>query len=144
MGLGAAGNVEHGAVVGLAERGFGGLAREGGAGTRPADDRGGERRETRDLEQAHLLLGFPGIAYHDADFYAVSVMSTLFGGGMSSRLFQEIRERRGLVYSIYAYTSSYSDGGLFGISAGTGREEVAELVPAVCDEIRRQIGRAHV
>src|SRR3546814_787883 len=67
-------------------------------------------------------------------------MSTLFGGGMSSRLFQEIRERRGLVYSIYAYTSSYSDGGLFGIYAGTGREEVAELVPAVCDEIRRLAG----
>src|SRR3546814_5809308 len=74
MVLVAAGNVEHAAVVGLAERLFGGLAREGGAGTRPADYRGGERRETRDLEQAHLPLGFPGIAYHDADFYAVSVM----------------------------------------------------------------------
>src|SRR3546814_6218555 len=106
MVLVAAGNVEHAAVVGLAERLFGGLAREGGAGPRPADYRGGERRATRDPEQAHLLPGFPGIAYPDADFYADSEMSTLFGSGMSSRLFQEIRARLELVYSIYATNGS--------------------------------------
>jgi len=63
------------------------------------------------------------------------VLSTLLGGGMSSRLFQEVREKRGLVYSIYSFTSSYADGGLFGIYAGTGEDEVTELIPVMCDEV---------
>jgi len=83
------------------------------------------------------LLGFSGLSYEDEQFYATSVMSTLFGGGMSSRLFQEIRERRGLVYSIYSYPSFYRDCGLFGIYAGTGPEDVDELLPAICEEIQR-------
>ncbi len=73
----------------------------------------------------------------DPDYYAASVLSTAFGGGMSSRLFQEIREKRGLVYAIHSFAHSYRDGGLFGIYAGTGETEAAELVPALCEEAAR-------
>jgi predicted Zn-dependent peptidase len=85
----------------------------------------------------HLVLGFQGVGYRDPDFYAVSVLSTLLGGGMSSRLFQEAREKRGLVYSIYTFPTSYTDSGVFGIYAGTGEKEVEELIPLVCDELRK-------
>jgi RimJ/RimL family protein N-acetyltransferase len=80
---------------------------------------------------------FPGIPLGDPDYYAASVLSTAFGGGMSSRLFQEVREKRGLVYAIHSFAHSYRDGGLFGIYAGTGEEEAAELVPVLCDETMR-------
>ena len=94
---------------------------------------GGDFREERDLEQVHYLLGFKGADYLSSDYYAANVLSTLFGGGMSSRLFQEIREKRGLVYTIYSFASSFMDNGLFGIYAGTGEKEIAELVPVVSD-----------
>jgi len=70
----------------------------------------------------------------DPDYYAGAVLSTAFGGGMSSRLFQEVREKRGLVYAVSSFSHSYRDGGLFGIYAGTGEEEAAELLPVLCDE----------
>ena len=113
----------------------------------PARYRGGDFREERDLEQVHLVLGFEGIGYRDPDFYPLSVLSTLLGGGMSSRLFQEAREKRGLVYSIYSFPASYTDTGLFGIYAGTGEDEVEELVPLVCDELRKvvlDVGEAEI
>jgi predicted Zn-dependent peptidase len=83
------------------------------------------------------VLGLKGVGYRDPDFYPVSVLSTLLGGGMSSRLFQEAREKRGLVYSIYSFPSFYTDTGVFGIYAGTGEQEVEELVPLVCTELRK-------
>ena len=98
---------------------------------------GGDGRFARELEQVHLALGFHGVTYSDPDYYAAAVLSQLLGGGMSSRLFQEIREKRGLVYSIHSFTSSYADGGIFGIYAGTGEKEVAELLPVVCDELAK-------
>ena len=137
MILVAAGNVSHEALVVLAERAFNNLAPKSAARTEPALYTGGDLRELRDLEQVHVLLGFPGFAFGDRDYYAASVLSTAFGGGMSSRLFQEIREKRGLVYSIYSFSHSYSDGGLFGIYAGTGEDEAAELVPVLTEEIRK-------
>jgi predicted Zn-dependent peptidase len=133
----AAGNVDHEALVAAVEAGFGALASKQPAAVEPARYVGGELREERDLEQVHLILGFPGIAFHDPDFYAQQVFSMLLGGGMSSRLFQEIREKRGLVYSIYSFASAYHDGGLLGIYAGTGEQEVAELVPVVCEELAK-------
>lgn len=132
--LAAAGRIDHDRLVALASA-FDGLPKGGGQAAAPARYRGGEHREGRDLEQVHLVLGFAGIAYGDPDYYAASVYSMLLGGGMSSRLFQEVREKRGLVYSIYSFASSYTDGGLFGIYAGTGESEVEELVPVVCDEL---------
>ncbi len=137
MMLVAAGNLEHGAIVDLAQRAFAELPAESAAKSEPANYVGGDVRQTRELEQVHILLGFPGFAFSDRDYYAASVVSTALGGGMSSRLFQEIREKRGLVYSIYSFTHSYSDAGMFGVYAGTGEDEAAELMPALCAELRR-------
>ena len=96
----------------------------------------GEYREQKDLEQIHLLLGFEGVDYHHDDYYSLLVYSSLLGGGMSSRLFQEIREKRGLVYGISSFSSSYTDTGMFGIYAGTGETQIAELIPVLCDELK--------
>ncbi len=95
----------------------------------------GEYREDKKLEQVHLLLGFEGIDYHHKDFYSLLVYSSLLGGGMSSRLFQEIREKRGLVYGISTFSSSYTDTGIFGIYCGTGENQIQELIPVLCDEL---------
>jgi predicted Zn-dependent peptidase len=134
MVLAAAGNLEHEQLVDLADTLLSDLPAERAVSTEPARYAGGDRREDRDLEQLHLVLGFPGLTLGDPDYYAASVLSTAFGGGMSSRLFQEIREKRGLVYAIHSFVHGYRDGGLFGIYAGTGEDEAAELVPALCEE----------
>ena len=96
----------------------------------------GEYREEKKLEQIHLLLGFEGMDYHHEDYYSMLVYSSLLGGGMSSRLFQEIREKRGLVYGISSFSSSYTDTGVFGIYAGTGENQIEELIPVLCDELK--------
>jgi predicted Zn-dependent peptidase len=136
MVLAAAGRVEHDRLVDLAEKHFATVARTpaNAPETVPLSYVGGDGREVRSLEQAHLVLGCQGIGYRDPDYYASVVYSTLLGGGMSSRLFQRIREERGLVYGIHSFNAAYSDGGLFGIYAGTGEDDLAELVPAVCEE----------
>ena len=133
--LAAAGAVDHDRLVALAEAAFGGLP--SGALEAPAVGAyvGGDHRESRDLEQVHLVLGLPGVSLTHDDFYPLSVYSTVLGGGMSSRLFQEVREKRGLVYSVYSFTSAYSDTGLFGIYAGTGSDQVAELMPVIFGEL---------
>ena len=137
MVLAAAGNVDHDTLVDIAGAAFSAL--RSGTNSAPADARysGGEFREDRELEQVHLVLGFRGASFHDADFYDQSVLSNLLGGGMSSRLFQEVRERRGLAYSIFSFGSSFTDDGIFGIYAGTGEREAAELVPVICGELAR-------
>ena len=83
------------------------------------------------------MLGFPSLGYGDPDYYPTLLLSTLLGGGMSSRLFQEVREKRGLVYSIYSFSAPYMDGGLFGIYAGTGESEAEELMPVTLEELRK-------
>jgi predicted Zn-dependent peptidase len=98
---------------------------------------GGDFREARDLMDAQILLGFEGRAYHVRDFYASQVLSMILGGGMSSRLFQEVREKRGLCYSVYAFHWGFSDTGIFGIHAATGKDDIAELVPVIVNELRR-------
>ena len=98
---------------------------------------GGDYRENRDLMDAQIVLGFEGRAYHVRDFYASQVLSMILGGGMSSRLFQEVRERRGLCYSVYAFHWGFSDTGVFGVHAATGKEDIAELVPVILSELRK-------
>jgi len=137
MVLAAAGAVDHDGLVALAGRLFSDLPLESSARTEPARYVGGDFREERELEQVHLVLGFPGVAFADPDHWSAAVLSTALGGGMSSRLFQEIRERRGLVYSIYTFAQSFRDGGVFGVYAGTGEDEVEELMPAMCGELAR-------
>lgn len=131
----AAGNVEHDALVDLVGRTFAELPSEADGSHEAAVYTGGEFRDAKDLEQVHLVLGFPGVSYDDPDYYAAAVLSTLLGGGMSSRLFQEIREKRGLCYAISSFSSSYLDSGVFGIYTGTGEDEVANLVPVLVDQL---------
>lgn len=135
MVLSAAGALDHDRLVELAERHFTDLPAYRGEPVEAARYQGGDQREDKDLEQVHLVLGFPGVSYADDDYYTASTLSTILGGGMSSRLFQEIREKRGLVYTVYSFASSYADGGIFGVYAGTGEDEVEELMPVLCDEI---------
>jgi predicted Zn-dependent peptidase len=132
----AAGRIDHDAIVRLAEKSFIALAPGGSAAAHQPRYHGGEVREERDLDQVQIVLGFDGLSYSDPDYYALAVHSTLLGGGMSSRLFQEVREKRGLVYSIYSFAQSYEDGGLYGIYAGTGEDEVAKIIPLIAQEMR--------
>jgi len=147
MVIAAAGKLDHNRVVDLVAEHFADLPNANPGSPVEAFYRGGEFRESRDLDQAHLVLGFPGIGYADPDFYAAMLLTTLLGGGMSSRLFQEIREKRGLVYSIYSFSLPSRDCGLFGIYAGTGEAEAAELLPVTLGElgkVRRSITSAEL
>ena len=137
MVLAAAGNLDHDDLMARAEKAFAGMSPSSAAAAEPGRYSGGDAREIRDLEQAHLVLGFEGVGFADDDYYPLAVLSTALGGGMSSRLFQEVREKRGLVYSIYTFSSAYQDGGLFGLYAGTGEDEVAELISVVYDELHK-------
>ncbi len=133
----AAGALDHAGIVALTERHFADLPAPEAAAAEAGRYRGGEFREARDLDQVHIVLGFPSVGYGDADYYPTLLLSTLLGGGMSSRLFQEVREKRGLVYSVYSFTQPFADGGLFGIYAGTGEAEAAELMPVTLEELRK-------
>jgi len=138
MIISAAGAVSHKAIVDQVSAALGSGATPAPPDTEsrtPASYVGGEFRQTRDLMDAQLVLGFEGRPYYARDFYASQVLSIILGGGMSSRLFQEIRERRGLCYAIYAFHWSFSDSGIFGIHAATGEEELAELAPVIVDEL---------
>jgi len=134
----AAGDIDHDAFVKEVERKLGGFRATSPANApQPAKYVGGDFREVRDLMDAQIVLGFEGRAYHVRDFYASQVLSTILGGGMSSRLFQEIREKRGLCYSIYAFHWGFSDTGIFGVHAATGEGDVRRLVQLVADELSK-------
>jgi len=135
--ISASGALTHDAFVGLVDRAFGAVSSMPTAMPIPGVYQGGEYRESRDLEQVHLVLGFKGLAHNDPDFYNLAALSTLLGEGMSSRLFQEIREKRGLAYAVFSGSQSFADTGLFTVYAGTGPEDVPQLVPVLCNEIKR-------
>ena len=135
MVISAAGKIDHHAFVEMAAKAFDGLPSVQAETAEPASYVGGDYRESRELEQVHVILGLPGVGYRDPDYYASAVLATLLGGGMSSRLFQTLREERGLVYTVFSFHNAASDSGLFGVYAGTGQDEVAELMPVVCEEI---------
>ncbi|MCB9978828.1 MAG: insulinase family protein [Rhodospirillales bacterium] len=134
--ISAAGNIAHEEMLRMVRERFDSLSHDRPSDLSPASYTGGERREERDLEQAHFVLGFRGLARTDPDYYVANALSTLLGGGMSSRLFQEIREKRGLVYSIYSFHQSFVDDGQFAIYAGTGPEDLPTLTPILCDCLR--------
>ncbi len=99
--------------------------------------RGGDFRKEKKLEQINLVMGFKGLSYLDPNYYAAQILAMILGGGMSSRLFQEVREQRGLAYSIYAFNHSHFDAGIFGIYAGTTPEKTNELISATSGEIKK-------
>ncbi len=138
--LSAAGAVDHDEIVKTAEALFGGIARRSAPAPQEASYLGGMRREIKDLEQAHFALALPGPAYGDPYFYAAQVYSGVMGGGMTSRLFQEAREKRGLCYTIFAQAGSFSDSGMMTIYAGTSGAQIAELTEVTADELRRAAG----
>ncbi len=104
---------------------------------------GGDVREERDLMDTQVLLGFEGKAYHMRDFYCSQILANILGGGMSSRLFQEVREHRGLCYSVYAFHWGFSDTGIFGIHAATGADDLPKLIPVIIDELHKSADTIH-
>ena len=156
----AAGNVDHATVVRQVRKAFERAGALGRTDAVPMTPREGSRtlRATgrvellnRKTEQAHVVLGMPGLARTDERRWALGVLNTALGGGMSSRLFQEVREKRGLAYSVYSYTSGFADCGLFGVYAGCRPSQVHDVLKICRDELDRvaadglgdeEIGRA--
>lgn len=135
--LAAAGAIGHEAIVEAAERHFGGLKPVRPPETVPAVYGGGERRMPKKLEQANLVLGLPGLSFRDPDYYALHMFAQVLGGGLTSRLWHEVRETRGLAYEIQSFHWSFYDCGLFGIGAGTSGGDLAELVDVTLAATRK-------
>jgi predicted Zn-dependent peptidase len=131
----ASGAVEHARIVELASEHLGDLRPGTANSPQMARYAGGDTRVAEDLEQVHVTYAFPGVSSTDPDFYTFQVYATALGGGMSSRLFQEAREKRGLCYSIYSFAQAFSDGGMLGIYVGTGEKEAAEISSVVAGEM---------
>jgi predicted Zn-dependent peptidase len=138
--IAAAGAVDHDALVALARERIGDLAGHGSAhSARPAGAPEGVRRrfERKDTEQYHVCLGATGMSRHDDRRFALRVLDTIFGGTSSSRLFQEVREQRGLAYSVYSFSSAYSDAGQVGLYVGTRGDNLVSALSVVGSELRR-------
>jgi predicted Zn-dependent peptidase len=139
MVVSAAGNVDHDVIVELVERSLADRATapapviaSGPNGARPA-----ARFHRKETEQYHLCLGAPGIARGDERRFALRVLDTLLGGSTSSRLFQEVREKRGLAYSVYSYASQYADSGQVALYVGTRPDNVREAMDVIGTELRK-------
>lgn len=139
MILAAAGDVNHDEIVRQAERIFGHLAARRNPLRAVARWQGSETRHIKTLEQAHFALGFEGPGFQSPDYYPAQIWTMIMGGGMSSRLFQKIREERGLCYTIFAQSGFHDDTGMMTIYAGTAGEDIAELAMLTVDELRRSI-----
>jgi predicted Zn-dependent peptidase len=135
MVVAAAGAVDHAKVVAEVERRFAGFNGPASPEPQPARFGGGAHVEKRDLEQVHIALALAGVSQTDPALYSLQVFTNALGGGMSSRLFQEAREKRGLCYSIYAFHAPYSDVGMFGLYAGTDAADTSELMQLIVEEI---------
>lgn len=135
MVLAAAGAVDHDAVVEAAHRLFGGLAVPEPEDDAPAHYAGGDIRLERDLEQANVMIGFPGLSFRAPEHYALQIFAQVLGGGLSSRLWQEVRETRGLAYAVDAFHWPFSDCGVFGVGGGTAEDDVAEFASLCLDTL---------
>ena len=133
----AVGNIEHEKFVDMVKKRFSNLPQHLDSEFPTQKYVGGYYAEQRDIKQAHVLIGFEGVSYHDDDYYPAAVLSAILGGGSTSRLFQEIREKRGLVYTVYSFINAHRSSGLMGIYAGTTRKELQELIPVVTAEINK-------
>ena len=135
MLVAAAGAVEHERIVAEAEKRFASFIGPAAPAPEPAHFGGGTRVETRDLEQVHIALALQGVPVRDEQLYSLQVFTSVLGGGMSSRLFQEVRENRGLCYAIHAFHMPYSDTGMFALYAGTDEADAPELMRVAIDQI---------
>jgi len=134
----AAGRVDHERFEDLAAEAFAGLPRAADEAEAPrARYVGGESRIARELDQVHLVIGGPAAGRHDPDLYAFHLLSNILGGGMSSRLFQEVREKRGLAYSVFSFFNAFHETGLFGVYSSTEPERAGELAGVICTELHR-------
>ncbi len=137
MAVVAAGNIKESDLVKWSKKYFTNLGSNKIKAPEAAKYQGGDFRKEKKLEQINLVMGFKGLSHLDKDYYASQILAMILGGGMSSRLFQEVRENRGLAYSIYAFNSAHQDSGIFGIYAGTTPEKADELISATRDEIKK-------
>jgi predicted Zn-dependent peptidase len=138
--IAACGAVDHKRLTSMVAKQFdhwGGGSRSGNTPSTPAGARGGLRVYPRDSAQAHLVLGFPSLSYVEPEKYALLVLQQFFGGGMSSRLFQTVREQLGLAYSVYSFQDSYRDCGIFGLYIGTDKRSAARALVAANGELGR-------
>jgi predicted Zn-dependent peptidase len=135
MVVAAAGAIEHAAILDEVERRFSTFSGPHAPRPEPARYGGGARLEARELEQVHVTFAMEGVPQRDPTLYSLQVFTNVLGGGMSSRLFQEVREVRGLCYAIYTFHWPYSDTGLFGLYAGTDAADAPELMRVVISEI---------
>ena len=137
MVLAAAGAVDHNALVAEAERRLAGLSSEGTPVPQQAVYAGGRRHSTKPFEQTHLMIALEAPAYHQPEYFKSQILAGALGGGMSSRLFQEVRERRGLCYSVYAFSSGLTDSGMFAVHAAGAPEKTHELFSVIRNELER-------
>ncbi len=137
MIMAAAGSLDHASILEIAEQLFGNRPKSNRSVVEPATFTGGEARQEKDLEQVHFALALESPSIRDDALYRAQIYTTALGGGMSSRLFQEVRERRGLCYSIFAQSGTYIDTGTTTIYAGTSAEQVHELAQIIIDEMKR-------
>jgi predicted Zn-dependent peptidase len=135
MVLSAAGNIAHSTLVDMAKRYFTFPAQPEGVVCERAAYRGGDARISRDLEQLHMMVGLPAVSVHAPEYHALQVYANILGGNMSSRLFQEVREKRGLAYTVYAMGSSYADCGMLSIYAATSPDKAGELSAVLCEQL---------
>ena len=135
MVIAAAGSVDHQAIVADVEKRFASFNGPEGALPEGSKFVGGSRIESRDLEQVHVAFALEGVPQRDPSIYSLQVFTNVLGGGMSSRLFQEVREIRGLCYSVYAFHAAYADTGMLGVYAGTDASDLPELMRVAVDEV---------
>lgn len=137
----AAGNIKQSDLVKWSQKYFTKLGTAKIKASEPAKYIGGEFRKEKKLEQVNLVMGYKGFSYLDKQNYTAQILAMVLGGGMSSRLFQEVRENRGLAYSIYAFNYTHHDSGIFGIYAGTTPDKANELIAATKQEIEKVCGK---
>ena len=135
MVISAAGNVDHDKLVAMSQERFGDIGAEPGPEPLPATYLGGDAREVREQMETQIMMGFEGLPYGSPDFYTGQILASVIGGGMSSRLFQEVREKRGLCYAIYTFHAAYSDTGFFGLYTGTDPADAPEMMDVIVDEM---------
>jgi predicted Zn-dependent peptidase len=142
MIVAAAGAVDHEQLLAAADRSLASILNGDVAPPKQATYAGGVQIRARKLEQTHLVLGLEGVSYHTPERFSMQAFVNIAGGGGSSRLFQEVRERRGLCYSIQAFHSSYQDAGLFGVTAGADAADTEELTRVVIAELHEAAEKA--